>query len=289
MLDLGTGSGAVALALADERPDLDIAASDVSEQALALARANGQRLGLTVRWLAADLLTGVEDEFDALLSNPPYVAEGDRAALAPEIIRHEPAQALFAGADGLVTIRGAARTGGRARANRAHRAGGRRRAGRRGHGADARCRLPDRLERARSRGNRARGGRPARARRAGSVSACGLGGADAARLEACLSRGGVALLPSRHGLWDRLRRGERARRAARCMSSRAARPIARRRSCSSRWPRRSRRCPSWRRASAQPCARCCRARSRCCCPIAGVVSRSPAARIPTRWACACLG
>jgi release factor glutamine methyltransferase len=105
VLDVGTGSGAVALALANERPDLEVTGSDISEPALELARANGQRLGLPVRWLRADLLDGVPDEFDAVLSNPPYVAEGERSVLAPEILRHEPSRALFAGADGLDAIR----------------------------------------------------------------------------------------------------------------------------------------------------------------------------------------
>jgi release factor glutamine methyltransferase len=104
VLDVGTGSGAVALALKDERPDLDVTGSDLSEAALALARANGERLALDVRWLAADLLEGVPDEYDAILSNPPYVPDGDRATLAPEILRHEPVSALFAGADGLGII-----------------------------------------------------------------------------------------------------------------------------------------------------------------------------------------
>ncbi len=105
VLDVGTGSGAVALALADERPDLLVSATDISEDALSLARANGERLGLHVDWLHADLLAGVPDEFDAVLSNPPYVAESQRASLAPEILRHEPAGALFAGPDGLACIR----------------------------------------------------------------------------------------------------------------------------------------------------------------------------------------
>jgi len=105
VLDLGTGSGAVALALKDERPDLRVTGSDASEQALELARANGGRLGLKVAWMHADLLEGMPDEFDALLCNPPYVAESERATLAPEIIRHEPPGALFAGADGLDVIR----------------------------------------------------------------------------------------------------------------------------------------------------------------------------------------
>jgi release factor glutamine methyltransferase len=105
VLDIGTGSGAVALALKDERPDLRITGSDLSAEALALASANGERLGLDVHWLTADLLEGVPDEFDAILSNPPYVPDGDRATLAPEIIRHEPASALFAGEDGLDAIR----------------------------------------------------------------------------------------------------------------------------------------------------------------------------------------
>jgi release factor glutamine methyltransferase len=105
VLDVGSGSGAVALALKDERPDLQVSASDLSEDALSLARSNGERLGLDVRWLSADLLAGVAEEFDAVLSNPPYVPDGERAALAPEILRHEPPLALFAGADGLDAIR----------------------------------------------------------------------------------------------------------------------------------------------------------------------------------------
>jgi release factor glutamine methyltransferase len=105
VLDVGTGSGAVALALKQERPDLEVTGSDVSELALALARENGQRLGLEVAWLHSDLLEKVPDEFDAVLCNPPYVAEHERAALAPEILRHEPPGALFAGPDGLATIR----------------------------------------------------------------------------------------------------------------------------------------------------------------------------------------
>jgi release factor glutamine methyltransferase len=105
VLDVGTGSGAVALALKDERPDLRVSASDVSTRALELAGENAERLGLDVNWLHADLLTDVTESFDAILSNPPYVAESERATLAPEILRHEPPGALFAGADGLDTIR----------------------------------------------------------------------------------------------------------------------------------------------------------------------------------------
>jgi release factor glutamine methyltransferase len=105
VLDVGTGSGAVALALKDERPDLQLAGSERSGEALALARANRRRLGLAVSWLHADLLEGVPDRFDAVLANLPYVAEGERGALAPEIVRHEPPRALFAGPDGLAAIR----------------------------------------------------------------------------------------------------------------------------------------------------------------------------------------
>jgi release factor glutamine methyltransferase len=104
VLDVGTGSGAVALALKDERPDLNVSGSDSSERALELASANAERLALDVQWLHADLLDGV-GEFDAILSNPPYVADSERASLQPEILRHEPPEALFAGPDGLDTIR----------------------------------------------------------------------------------------------------------------------------------------------------------------------------------------
>ena len=105
VVDVGTGSGAIALALADERPDLDITATDVDEAALAVARENARRLGLDVTFAAGDLLAPVEGSFDAVLSNPPYIPEGDRAALAPDVREHEPAHALFAGPDGLDVYR----------------------------------------------------------------------------------------------------------------------------------------------------------------------------------------
>jgi release factor glutamine methyltransferase len=105
VLEVGTGSGAVALALKDERPDLDVTASELSEPALEVARSNGRRLGLDVRWLHADLLEGVSDSYDAILANLPYVAESERSVLGPEIVRHEPSSALFAGPDGLAAIR----------------------------------------------------------------------------------------------------------------------------------------------------------------------------------------
>jgi len=101
--DVGTGSGAVALALKEERPDLSVVGVDVSDDALAVARSNGAALGLDVEFVQADLLEGVPGPFDAVLSNLPYVAEG--SALPPEIELYEPGLALFGGPDGMDPVR----------------------------------------------------------------------------------------------------------------------------------------------------------------------------------------
>jgi release factor glutamine methyltransferase len=103
VVDVGTGSGAVALALKDERPDLSVWATDVSREALAVASENARRLGLEVRFLEADLLDGVEVQFDTVLANLPYVSAG--FSLAPEISLYEPSEALFGGPDGLALVR----------------------------------------------------------------------------------------------------------------------------------------------------------------------------------------
>ncbi len=105
VLDVGTGSGAVALALKHERPDLLITASEVSAAALEVAAGNARRLELEVELVRADLLGGLDGAWDAVLANPPYVGLGERERLAPEIARHEPAGALFAGEDGLAVVR----------------------------------------------------------------------------------------------------------------------------------------------------------------------------------------
>jgi len=107
VLDLGTGSGAIALALARELPQARLTATDLSSAALAVARKNAEALGLAerVRFLAGDGFAPVAAErFDAIVSNPPYVPEADAAGLAPEL-RHEPALALFAPGDGTALLR----------------------------------------------------------------------------------------------------------------------------------------------------------------------------------------
>jgi release factor glutamine methyltransferase len=104
VVDVGAGSGAVALALKQERPDLDVHATDASEEALAVARANAARLGLEVAFARADLLEGVDGPWDAVLANLPYIADDERPELAPEITHHEPDLALFGGGDGLGLI-----------------------------------------------------------------------------------------------------------------------------------------------------------------------------------------
>lgn len=101
VVDVGTGSGAIALALKQERPDLELIGTDVSADALEVARGNAERLGLEVEWLLGDLL--VPQGVDAVVSNPPYVA--DRDPLPPDVERFEPPGALLAGIDGLDVYR----------------------------------------------------------------------------------------------------------------------------------------------------------------------------------------
>ena len=105
--DVGTGSGCLAVTLARERPASRVLATDISSEALDVARLNARRLGVAsrVELLETDLLNGVEREFDLIVSNPPYVPEHDRAQLQPEVRDYEPSRALFAGDDGLSVIR----------------------------------------------------------------------------------------------------------------------------------------------------------------------------------------
>ena len=124
ILDIGTGSGAIAVAvaavlkghgfsradqanrikgaLAPEGPSFSVTAIDLSSQALVIARENALRNGATIRFLQGDLLAPVEaEQFDLILSNPPYIPTADRDTLSVEVRDHEPTLALFAGGDGL--------------------------------------------------------------------------------------------------------------------------------------------------------------------------------------------
>jgi release factor glutamine methyltransferase len=120
--DVCTGSGCLAVALAHERPGARIVAADVSADALRTARRNADRHRVAdrIQFVQADVLDGTGNKAaDLIVSNPPYVPEGDRATLPPEVRDHEPPIALFAGEDGLAIIRrlvdqstGRLRTGG---------------------------------------------------------------------------------------------------------------------------------------------------------------------------------
>lgn len=106
IVDVGTGSGAIAVALAQKLPHAQIAATEISSRALAIARENAKRNGVDLRFLSGDLLAPVVGErFEIVVSNPPYVPETDRAMLSVEVREYEPALALFAGDDGLDVYR----------------------------------------------------------------------------------------------------------------------------------------------------------------------------------------
>jgi release factor glutamine methyltransferase len=106
ILDVGTGSGAIAIALAHNLPSARIMAVDLSGTALEIAASNAARHGLTeqIQFIESDLLEELPPDglpFDVIVSNPPYVPAADRASLHPQVREYEPGVALFAGADGL--------------------------------------------------------------------------------------------------------------------------------------------------------------------------------------------
>jgi release factor glutamine methyltransferase len=107
IVDVGTGSGCIAFALAREFPSARVTATDISPAALDVARRNAQRLGVAdrVTLAHADLLDRTIGIADLIVSNPPYVADADAPSLEPEVRQYEPPEALFGGADGLEIVR----------------------------------------------------------------------------------------------------------------------------------------------------------------------------------------
>ena len=105
VLDMGCGSGVLGLTLAAARPDWDVTLVDVSPDALALARENGEALNaINTNFVESDLFTALGSGFDGIVANLPYIPEAERSTLAREVM-HDPALALFSGPDGLDLIR----------------------------------------------------------------------------------------------------------------------------------------------------------------------------------------
>lgn len=104
VLDVGTGTGALALGIKAARPDATVTATDLSGEALALARENAALNSLNVTFLEGNLLTGLSGPFDLIVSNPPYLPDTDRAQAQAEV-RFDPDLALYAGPDGLDVVR----------------------------------------------------------------------------------------------------------------------------------------------------------------------------------------
>jgi len=107
ILDLGTGSGCLLLSALHEYPNAAGIGVDANEKALKVVAANASHLGLAARarFVRGDWARGLAERFDLVLCNPPYIAESERASLAPEVARHDPHGALFAGRDGLDAYR----------------------------------------------------------------------------------------------------------------------------------------------------------------------------------------
>ena len=105
VLDIGTGSGAIALALANSRPDWQITASDLSNDALALAAENAQSCGLNLTFVQSDCFDAISGKFDIIVSNPPYISEADKNEVGLNVLTSEPHMALFAEEDGYAVYR----------------------------------------------------------------------------------------------------------------------------------------------------------------------------------------
>lgn len=105
VLDIGTGSGTIALALANSRPDWQITASDLSSDALSLAAENAQSCGLNLTFVQSDCLEAIRGSFDIVVSNPPYISEADKDEVGLNVLTSEPHIALFAEEDGYAIYR----------------------------------------------------------------------------------------------------------------------------------------------------------------------------------------
>ena len=105
VLDIGTGSGAIALALANSRPNWQITASDLSDDALALAAENAQSCGLNLAFVQSNCLDAISGKFDIIVSNPPYISEADKDEVGLNVLTSEPHMALFAEEDGYAIYR----------------------------------------------------------------------------------------------------------------------------------------------------------------------------------------
>ena len=105
VLDIGTGSGAIALALAKNRPDWTITAADISQDALDLAMENANNQGLTLSFIKSDCFSEISSKYDIIVSNPPYISRADEVEVGLNVLHSEPHLALFADEDGLAIYR----------------------------------------------------------------------------------------------------------------------------------------------------------------------------------------
>ena len=105
VLDIGTGSGAIALALAKNRPDWTITAADISQDALDLAMENANNQGLTLFFIKSNCFSEISSKYDIIVSNPPYISREDQEEVGLNVLHSEPHVALFADEDGLAIYR----------------------------------------------------------------------------------------------------------------------------------------------------------------------------------------
>ena len=105
VLDIGTGSGAIALALAKNRPDWSVTAADISQDALELATENAKRQDLNLSFIKSDCFSEISSKYDIIVSNPPYISREDQEEVGLNVLHSEPHLALFADEDGLAIYR----------------------------------------------------------------------------------------------------------------------------------------------------------------------------------------